>query len=117
MLQNLKNAEATRMAVSQPCMKLLFYLIIYLSIFISLEFWYLKDRIVSIIYSYLLHFPYISPVLPVPEKQGFISAGLDSTHSQARKSGSLPSSHHGSGLLYRKDIFYRGSLLNIQAYK
>lgn len=74
MLQNLKNAEATRMAVSQP-------------------------------------------LLPVPEKQGFISAGLDSTHSQARKSGSLPSSHHGSGLLYRKDIFYRGSLLNIQAYK
>ncbi|XP_047489366.1 monocarboxylate transporter 12-like isoform X1 [Penaeus chinensis] len=74
MLQNLKNAEATRMAVSQP-------------------------------------------LLPVPEKQGFISGGLDSTHSQARKSGSLPSSHHGSGLLYRKDIFYRGSLLNIQAYK
>ncbi|XP_063607422.1 monocarboxylate transporter 12-like isoform X2 [Penaeus indicus] len=74
MLQNLKNAEATRMAVSQP-------------------------------------------LLPVPEKQGFISSGLDSTHSQARKSGSLPSSHHGSGLLYRKDIFYRGSLLNIQAYK
>nr|XP_027225384.1 monocarboxylate transporter 12-like [Penaeus vannamei] len=70
MLQNLKNAEATRMAV-----------------------------------------------LPVPEKQGFISGGLESTHSQARKSGSLPSSHHGSGLLYRKDIFYRGSLLNIREYK
>nr|XP_027225383.1 monocarboxylate transporter 14-like [Penaeus vannamei] len=74
MLQNLKNAEATRMAVSQP-------------------------------------------LLPVPEKQGFISGGLESTHSQARKSGSLPSSHHGSGLLYRKDIFYRGSLLNIREYK
>ncbi|XP_042869845.1 monocarboxylate transporter 12-like [Penaeus japonicus] len=74
MLQNLKNAEATRMAVSQP-------------------------------------------LLPVPEKQGFITAGLDSSYSQAHKSGSLPSSHHGSGLLYRKDIFYRGSLLNIQAYK
>lgn len=67
--------------------------------------------------SNLFNFPLHSLVLPVPEKQGFITAGLDSSYSQAHKSGSLPSSHHGSGLLYRKDIFYRGSLLNIQAYK
>lgn len=33
------------------------------------------------------------------------------------KSGSLPPSHHGSGLLYRKDIFYRGSLVNLPEYK
>ncbi|XP_064083559.1 monocarboxylate transporter 12-like isoform X1 [Macrobrachium nipponense] len=54
------------------------------------------------------------PLLPASEKQ-IIS--LDSVRLQAKKSGSLPSSHHGSGLLYRKDIFYRGSLLNIPEYK
>ncbi|KAK8379905.1 hypothetical protein O3P69_019725 [Scylla paramamosain] len=35
----------------------------------------------------------------------------------AQGGGSLPPSHHGSGLLYRKDIFYRGSLLNIPSYR
>ncbi|XP_076058903.1 monocarboxylate transporter 1 isoform X2 [Oratosquilla oratoria] len=50
------------------------------------------------------------PLLPVPESNG--------PHRLVpSKSGSLPPSHHGSGLLYRKDIFYRGSLCNIPAYK
>ncbi|KAK3870452.1 hypothetical protein Pcinc_024325 [Petrolisthes cinctipes] len=35
----------------------------------------------------------------------------------AGKSGSLPSSHHGSRIFDRKDIFYHGSLLNIPEYK
>ncbi|XP_042235654.1 monocarboxylate transporter 12-like [Homarus americanus] len=56
------------------------------------------------------------PLLPVPEKQGQLSI-MGSGRLQAGKTGSLPSSHHGSGLLYRKDIFYRGSLLNIPEYK
>lgn len=54
------------------------------------------------------------PLLPASEKQGII---MESDHLQRNKSGSLPPSHHGSGLLYRKDIFYRGSLLNIPEYK
>lgn len=56
------------------------------------------------------------PLLPVPENHGHLMS-LGSGRLQAGKTGSLPSSHHGSGLLYRKDIFYRGSLLNIPEYK
>ncbi|XP_069179895.1 monocarboxylate transporter 12 [Procambarus clarkii] len=56
------------------------------------------------------------PLLPVPEQHGHLIL-MGSGRLQAGKTGSLPSSHHGSGLLYRKDIFYRGSLLNIPEYK
>lgn len=56
------------------------------------------------------------PLLPASEKHGHL-IGLGGGRLPSSKTGSLPSSHHGSGLLYRKDIFYRGSLLNIPAYK
>lgn len=57
------------------------------------------------------------PLLPSPVG-GHVGAGGGGGRLQGgSRGGSLPPSHHGSGLLYRKDIFYRGSLLNIPSYR